>query len=44
MGDADEQERGAKELARRNVRLAIALGLLALGIYLYFILRFAAHR
>jgi uncharacterized membrane protein (DUF485 family) len=43
-GDPDDRERKQRELARKNVQLAIALGLIALGIYLYFILRFAATR
>jgi hypothetical protein len=40
-GDGDEQER---QLAKKNIRVAIVLGLVALGVYLYFILRFAANR
>ena len=44
MENVDEQERKRKDLARKNIGLAIVLGLVALGIYFYFILRFAATR
>jgi hypothetical protein len=42
--DGDEAERERKKLGGKNIRLAIVLGLFALGVYLYFILRFAANR
>jgi hypothetical protein len=40
--DGDDSKRNG--LARKNTRLALILGCLALGIYVYFILRFAATR